>query len=294
MSAAKRVSKSAAGPVGDLAGWLFGRGRPVAAGFLVLAIFLLAWWWVWQQVGPRVTGAERYRLDLDDLHVTPQPDWVRADIRSEVYQALRLGGPLNLLDDDLSPRVAEGFARHPWVEQVKQVTRLPAAGVQVELEYRRPVCVVRVGERLQPIDHRSILLPPDRIPRVELERYPQLAGIDAAPLATYGEPWGSVRVAGGAAVAKELAEVWEAWQLARIVPFPVVAPDGREQVQYSLFTEGGTRIVWGLPPGIDSPSEPTAEEKLARLKAFRAQQGMFDGPAGPLDLDVRRMPGGIP
>ncbi len=291
MSAAKRPPRSAIGPLGDVAWWAIGRGRAVAAGVLVLGIFLLAWWWVWQRVGPDVRGAERYQVGLDDLQVTAQPEWVHTDVRFEVEQHLRLGGPMNLLDDDLNPRIAEAFARHPWVERVVQVTKLPAGGVQVDLEYRRPACVVRVGERLLPIDYRSILLPSEGMSGLELERYPQLAGIDSPPMATYGEPWGTVRVAGGAAIAHALSEVWEAWHLARIVPFPVVARDGREQVHYCLFSEGGTRIVWGLPPGVDSRGEPTAQEKLARLHAYHSRHGTFDGPAGPLDLDVRAMPG---
>ncbi len=288
MHAAKRAKKSSFGPVGDLAGWAIGRGRPVAAGVLVLAAFLLAWWWVWQQVGPRVATAERYLVELDDLEVTPQPEWVHADVGSEVYELLRLGGPMNLLDDDLSPRIAEGFARHPWVERVLRVTRL-SAGVRVELEYRRPVCAVREGERLRLVDRQGILLPSGGMSRAELERYPQLVGVESPRFATEGEPWGSVRVAGGAALADKLSDVWEAWHLARIIPFPVVLADGREQVHYNLFTTGGTRIVWGLPPGIESPGEPSAQEKLARLKAYRARHGTFDGPAGPLDLDVRTM-----
>ncbi len=290
MSAAKRTKKSAIGPLGDLAAWAFGRGRPLAAGLLVIAAFFAAWWWVWQRVGPRVTSAERYLVELDDLHLTPQPEWIHTDVRAEVYQWLRLGGPMNLLDDDLNPRIAEGFARHPWIERVDRVTRLPAGGVQVDLEYRRPVCVVRIGDRLLPVDRSSFLLPAGGFSRAELERYPQLVGVDASGFEIEGEPWGSVGVAGGAAVAAVLDEVWEPWHLARIMPFPVVAPDGREQLHYNLFTSGGTRIAWGLPPGIESPAEPTVGEKLARLRAYRARHGTFDGPAGPLDLDVRTMP----
>ncbi len=294
MSAAKRTKKRAAGPPGSWAAWLFGRGRPLMASLLVIAAGFAAWWWVWQRVGPRVTRAERYLVGLDRLQTTPQPEWIHTDVRSEVYQSLQFGGPMNLLDDELSPRIAEAFARHPWVERVVRVTKLAGAGVRVELEYRRPVCVVRVDGRLLPVDRRGILLPAEATPREKLERYPQLAGVDSPPLAVPGEPWGTVRVAGGAAIAYELVDVWEGWHLARIVPFPFVAPDGREQMQYSLFSEAGTRIVWGLPPGVTSPTEPTAQEKRARLKAYRARHGTFDGPAGPLDLDVRTMPDPAP
>lgn len=294
MSAAKRASKNAVGPLGDLAGWAFGRGRTVAGGLLLLAAFLAAWWWIWQQVGPRVTRAERYLVELDDLQVTPLPEWIHADVPAEVYQSLRLGGPMNLLNDDLSPRIAEGFARHPWIERVIRVTKLPAAGVQVELEYRRPVCVVHVGERLFLVDHRTVLLPAQDTPRAELERLPHLVAIESPPLAVPGEPWGSVRVAGGAALATELADVWEPWNLARILPFRVVAPDGREQIHFSLFTRGGSHIVWGQPPGVEDSSEPPAQQKLARLEAYRARVGTFDGPSGPLDLDVRKLPDPLP
>ncbi len=291
MCAAKKASKSPVGPVGDLVVWAFGPGRAVAASLLVLGAFLFAWWAVWRHVGPEVVQSERYLLKPDALQIPTQPDWIPGDLRAEVYQSIKLGGPINLLDDELGPRVAEAFARNPWIEQVVEVRKLPSAAVQVDLKYRRPVCVVKAGERLLAVDHRSILLPVDGMTPSELERYPQLVGIDRPPVAIPGEPWGSARVAGGAAIANVLAKVWDAWHLTRIVPFPVITQDGREQTHYSLFTIGGTRITWGLPPGLETPGEISTQEKLARLTVYFSRHGTFDGPAGPLDLDVRSLPG---
>ena len=291
MSTAKKTSKNAIGPLGGFVALALGPGRALASAVLVLGVFLVAWWVVWQRVGPNVVKSERFLVRLDNLETTPQPEWVPGDVRAEVFQSLQFDGPMNLLDDDLGPRVAEGFARHPWIERVVRVTKLPSSSVQVELDYRRPACVVKVGDRLLAVDHRSILLPIEGISRIELERYPQLVGVDSLPRAIPGEPWGSVRVAGGAAIASALSDVWEDWRLARIVPFSVIAPDGREQVHYSVFTESGTRITWGLPPGVDGPGELSAQAKLAQLKAYYIRHGSFDGRTGPLDLDVRSLPG---
>src|SRR5205085_1645284 len=49
---------------------------------------------------------------------------------------------LALLDDDLPGRLAEAFARHPWVEKVERVEVVPPGRVRARLTYRTPVLAV--------------------------------------------------------------------------------------------------------------------------------------------------------
>ena len=103
-----------------------------------------------------------------------------------------------VLDDNLPERVAHAFSLHPWVAKVGLVRRLSPARLEVELVYRRPVCMVEVREGPLPVDGQGVLLPSDDFSPVEKEHYPRLTGIDTMPMGPVGQRWGDGRVVGGA------------------------------------------------------------------------------------------------
>ena len=85
-----------------------------------------------------------YRIGPEQVEITPQPPWIQqSDIRAEVFRNPTLDGPLSIMDDDLAERIANAFARHPWVAKVERVTK-QYGSVKVELVYRKPVCMVEV------------------------------------------------------------------------------------------------------------------------------------------------------
>ena len=83
-----------------------------------------------------------------------------------------------------------------------------------------------------------------------------------------------------------LADNWKKLQFERIEPTgqPIVEGD-RETYSFEIFTAGGTRILWGRPPGAERTGELTAEQKIARLVA-QASDGSLDSIAGKI-IDMR-------
>jgi len=267
---------------------LNGRERTVALGVLIGALFVGSWYTVWTGVREHVLSSEQYLLTPQNVRITPPPSWIHGDIRTEVFRDASLDGPLSILNDDLVSRIADAFSLHPWVKRVLRVSKHHPAGVRVELEYRRPVCMVQVPGGVHAIDSEGVVLPGDDFSPVEASRYPRLGGINTEPLGPVGTRWGDPVVLGAAQIAAAFGDDWYALGLDRILPSVAVA--GRmDRYAYELVTRGGTRFPWGCPPGDELAGEVPAAEKLARLKHYAREHGSLDRLHGPRDIDIQRL-----
>ena len=94
------------------------------------------------------------------------------DIREKVFYDASLQQNLSIMDRNLNERIAAAFALHPWVAKVNGVRKSYSAGVVVDLEYRRPVCMVHTCGKFIPVDVEGYALPAWDIPRSEIGRYP--------------------------------------------------------------------------------------------------------------------------
>lgn len=311
MSAAKKRKTRTVAPSWSrrLWSWLFGPGRLALIVALLVAVLGGGACLAWMKLRDRILGSPEYRLHYQQVEITPPPDWIHSDLREDVFRDPALDGPLSIMDDDLAERIARAFARHPWVAKVVRVQPLHPASVQVELEYRRPVCMVEVPGGLLPVDVEGYLLPGHDFSPGEAARYPRLTGVERMPIGPPGNRWPNAKVIGGAEIAASLGPAWEAMRLQRIVPLavdPAVAAVGgvvdgepirrkapRRSVEpfFALITRGGTRILWGYAPGAGAIGELTVEEKVARLKRYLADHDTLDVRGGRRqELDVRTMP----
>lgn len=261
--------------------------RRIQLAVLTLAAFGISWGVAWYVVRDRVQQSHEYLLTADRVDLTPLPPWIHSDIKTEVLGSASLDGPLSILDPNLTQRLHDAFPLHPWVQRVVRVTKQYPARVKVELQYRRPVCMVEVPGGLFAVDAESVLLPSGDFSPNEASRYPRLSQVPTIPLGQVGTHWGDPRVAGGSRLAALLLETWNHLRLARIVPSPQPLDEAGEVFSYELQTLQGTKIIWGRPPGADPAGEPAPESKLARLQQLADQHGSLDS-AGAIDL---RMPG---
>ncbi len=292
MGATKKTTKTLHVPrrLKELLTYLWGPGRTGTAAVLLLIFFTSGVVAVWRHVRPHVLASGQYTVAQEKVLITPLPNWIHADVRAEVFRDASLDGPLSILDDDLSERLYEAFSLHPWIAKVQQVRRRSPARVEVELVYRRPVCMVDVPGEPLPVDADGVLLPNGDFSPVEKNAYPHLMGIDTVPMGPVGQRWGDGRVAGGAEIAAALAAVWQQLKLDRIVPATHLAMAANAEPTYLLYTRGGTRIVWGLAPGSKAPEEAPAAEKVGRLLQYVADHGTLDGRGGPQELDIHTLP----
>lgn len=285
-SSGKRTPPAAGGRRRQM---LLPRARVLVALFVV---GLLGWGMhsLWRQVAPEVVGRDRYLLQPERITITPLPEWVTADVRSEVVRDTGLGGRLSLLDDAFPQVIEDAFKLHPWVENVERITKNFPQGVQVELTYRRPVAVVELagpdGVQFVPIDKRGVHLPTDDVPELRKRYLPRVGGIVGRP--PVGQVWPDTRVIGAAELAYALRDEWEPLCLVDILPSarPEIRDNNRFFV-YDLITRGGTRIVWGAVDSAAVPGEDSFEKKLDRLRACVAEHGPLDSVRGPAIVDVR-------
>ncbi|MCG8451474.1 MAG: hypothetical protein MI725_18050 [Pirellulales bacterium] len=267
---------------------------PRARVVLVFVVIALLGWGmhrVWQRVAPSVIHRERYLLATERITISPLPEWITGDVRSEVVQHAGLERRLSVLDDAFMQVVEDAFVLHPWVESVDKIEKTYPPGVHVALSYRRPIAVVemasRQGVQFVPIDKHAVHLPAADVPDIRKHYLPRIGGIVERP--PVGQKWADERVTGSAELAVRLADHWEEFHLVDILPSarPEIRGERRFFV-FDLITRGGTRIVWGAPPGTDLPGEDSFQEKLKRLRRCVASHGPLDSVRGPAVVDVRK------
>jgi len=284
--------KNVAPPSGGLLRWIFGSGRPVVLLLAITGLFGGASYLAWQHVRKRVLSSESYWLPLENVEITPLPEWIHTDIRIQVFRDASLDRPLSITDDDLVQRIRDGFALHPWVAKVQRVQKFHPARVRVDVVYRRPVCMVESAGELIPVDEEGLVLPGEDFSPVEKSRYPRLVGIESAPLGPVGTRWGDDSVLGGAEIAASLSAGWEKWGLGRIVPARPAGAGLRDTATFELRTRNETRILWGRAPAGDASGQVPAKEKVARLEKYFAEHGTLDGKPASVLLDLSRPPAG--
>ncbi|MHB8902763.1 MAG: cell division protein FtsQ/DivIB [Thermoguttaceae bacterium] len=280
MNARKRASRFSLlpRPVAQLARFLVGPGRTFALAALMLILFGAAWYWGWQQVHAEILASAEYLLSPEDIVVTDRPDWMTFDIREKVLRDASLNQNLSIMDPDLNERIASAFALHPWVAKVNRVRKLYPGTVVVDLEYRRPVCVVHSGGQLTPVDVEGNALPAGDLAPNEMDRYPRLVCADLSTRrGPVGEQWGDPRVLGAAEIAAALAGRWQSCHFDRIEILP--APDSNrvEDAVYQLHTRSGTIVIWGHAPGGKVAGDPGTAEKLAYLDDEIHRYGTLEG-----------------
>ncbi len=287
------TKKAASRPVVPSGLWrtlvfLAGPGRTFTLAVLLVTGFTSGAWAVWRRVEKHVANSPDYIVRIEQIAVTPPPDWIRSDVRAEAFHNITSSDrPLSLLDDDLAERIQIAFMLHPWVAKAT-VTKSAGARVRVDIQYRRPACMVEVAAgqtvELLPVDSQGVWLPGEDFSQKQKESYPCLAGIDRRPIQPVGHAWGDPRVIDGAAVAAVLQPVWQQLKLYRI---QCVTQAGGARPMFDLYTRAGrTKIIWGTAGG-SMMHEPENDEKAARLQNYAAAHGGLDG---GLPLDVRTLP----
>jgi hypothetical protein len=268
------------------AAWRPARGLVLAT--VAAAALGAAGYAIWNVVREHVYRAPQYELTLDDIIVTPPPDWIRTNVKAEVVRDASVDGPLSILDPRLLGRLREAFALHPWVAKVERISKRSPPRVEVDLVYRRPVCMVQVPGGLYPVDAEGVLLLTADFSPQEAGRYPRLSGVPPTTAPPPGVRWPDERIVGGAEIAAALGDVWIEMDLHHIQPCAASYDGGNEGPQYEILTRHGTRILWGTAPSADAAGRAAAAEKVGRLRHYFAERGTLEGTRGSQDLDVRR------
>lgn len=261
---------------------------PVVAAAIVAAL-VGGSYGVWQLVRPHLMAAQEYQIDPARIAITPPPSWIRADIAAEALRDAGFEGSLSLLDGDLTVRVANAFAAHPWVAHVDRVSKRFPARLDVVLSYRKPVAMVEVegGAGALPVDFEGIVLPTADFSPSDADAYPRIGEIHTTPAGTVGKLWGDPSVTGAAQIAAALAGDWKDLHIQRIVPAGQKAGKSGAEPIFKLLTASGAPILWGRAPATSMPGEVPAGEKIAQLKRYAAQNNNSLEVEGGGQLEIR-------
>ena len=247
----------------------------------------------WKHFLPTIARHPQFQISSEDIHVTPPPPWIRADVKAEVLRDGGLVGRLSVIDDhhQLQQRVRDAFAFHPWIAAVGQIKIDLPASLEVELRYRQPVAAVESidGQSVSylPIDATGIRLPDADFSDFQRRSLPRISGVMGRP--SVGERWADERVTSAATLAARLADIWSQLRLVEIIPSMHAQVRGESSFYaFEIMTSGGTRIVWGAAPGRErDAAESPFDAKRKRLLDYASGPGQLDSIDGPASVDVR-------
>ncbi|TXT30869.1 MAG: hypothetical protein FD138_2246 [Planctomycetota bacterium] len=243
---------------------------------------------------PDLRNDRQYRLATSDIEITQPPHWVPHDLAAQATRRAGLPTELSLLDSDVTRRVAAAFEGHPWVKGKVRVTTSVPARMSVSLEYREPVAMVRVTQAgksgLFPIDADGTLLPSADFAPAEIAKYPVIENVSKPPAGAEGTVWKDAGVFGAARLAAELKPHWESFGFQSIlVPTNSDRKLAWDDLSFQFGTRGGSRVIWGRPPGAKHPGELPADKKIERIKFYLRHHGPFDSTThGPFEYDITR------
>lgn len=258
----------------------FGQLALVAVFFVLIGVLAVS---MWGRFSQRILTGKKYIVTADNIHIPQLPPWIRTDLKSEAIVSGSLEN-LSVRQEDLSPRVAAAFKMHPWVSEVRRVTKRYPAQVIVDLSYRRPIAMVEVDKGLYPVDPDGTLLPTADFlfsnreeAAKEAAKFPCIVAQEATPNGVPGTAWGDPRIHGGAKIAQLLNKSWKRLQLASINAYrDQHSSVSTATAKFELKTIQQTTILWGHAPGEETPGEPRAERKVQRLLGFFRKHGSLD------------------
>ncbi len=224
----------------------------------------------WDHWGADHVAKQYYGIDPTLIEITPPPEFVRSDVVQTVYRDTAMEG-LSLLDHQATAKIASAFSTHPWVRRVVSVRKLPGGAVDVRVDYRQPVAMVRVPMRdsksdgfgFFPIDADGVLLPPTDFSSAETKNYIHIKVPDAYPTGGAGSRFGDARIEAAAMLAGILSPYRE---IVGIVGIEATGDPRQTPVpQLELTTKDNQRLSWGSPPGRELQGETNAMVKLKLL-----------------------------
>ncbi len=254
---------------------------------IVLAPFVHRWI-------PELEGRAEYALTPDCVVLSSTHEWLPDEFRMSLLARAGLGPEASLLQEDIAARIEHACRHEPWVQEVRAVRVQRDRTVFVDVTLRVPVTLLQMSEGYYPLDAEGILLPPKDFSDDDVGRLPVATGVSSLPTGPAGERWEDPVVLGACRIAELLVERREGvTRLERLGLKEIVLPRRESlnpsvsELNYELVSTGGSRIVWGAPPGSEA-LEASTEQKLARLEFYIEQYGCFEIPKGPSRIDIRR------
>ena len=241
---------------------------PAALSFIFPLLLFAGCYFSWTNWGSAVLGEKFFKIDPELVQITPPPTYIRSDIVNSVYEETALEN-MSLLDSQAAARIASAFATSPWIRQVNSVRKLPGGTVDIRVDYRLPVAMVRAISKHTKVsgffvvDGDGVLLPTSDFSSSDTHNYIHIEIPYVYATKFAGQPFGETRVEAAAKLAHALTPVREQLGIVAIS----ASGDAREDIvpQLELTLKDGKRVFWGSAPGSEFKGEATALMKVEAL-----------------------------
>jgi len=256
--------------------------RRMAVVPLILSLFGLGTWMMWQRYEQEVIADATYQITPQRIEYTPPPKWIERDILEEVFKLGSLD-TAGILDEGVTVQVAGAFELHPWVKAVERVRIGYPAKLDIALSYREPVAMVLLppDPRLEqaqmlPIDANAVQLPyEDFNEDFANENFPRIDVGNTYPTGPVGSSWGDDVVTKAAKIAEILHSDWDNLKhhlhtVVRSSQSTSTTEKPDFDIRGAPLADGrpGLVVHWGRAPGDEQAIEPTAKAKLKKLQQW--------------------------
>lgn len=218
--------------------------------------------------------ADSIEIEFDD-----RPAWMRGDL-----EAMLVDTALKALSGDPMQRdelvaVRARLLDSGWFDEIAQVRRIGKGLVHVSGTFVEPYAVVRDSDGDHLISPQGRLLPRS-FPVGAARQFAAVTGARYRRPASSGVLWEGADVTAALRVLRLIDS--KAWRT-QIASVDVSRYLGEDVL--SLVTDRGCRIIFGRPPGAESPGEVSAQQKIRYLDYHHEHYGHVDR-GFPRDLDI--------
>ncbi len=204
------------------------------------------------------------------------PDWATDGFINEINSIQGLKKKYNIFEKDLTKRIVYAYENSPLVSRVCYVERELPNRLNMKMELRRPVAIVKKRRKEYLVDNDCVRLPD------KFYKYPE-AGDDpfyiivrnSVKVPEYGKKWNDKSIIDGINLLNYLRHN-KVDKLLKITSIDVSKIGGKHkkgQIDVALLTKDGARIKWGCPTSSEHVNELSNYEKLQNLLSVAMEEG---------------------
>ncbi len=277
-----------------LVSWIRSIPRAAILSMVGPSLLCVVGYFGWLYYGAHKLDMAYYGLKKENIHIPPQPGWLKkTNVLDEVFNGSSLSR-LSLLDGKTPEVLARVFDAHPCVRKTHRVEKM-AGGVVINLEYRIPVAMVHCQlndntngpskEGFLPVDADAVLLAADNFTPSDVPQFITIfaSGAPVDANGNEGKTFGDRRIEEAARLCSLLLPYREAAKISRVMVYSSKQP-GKTKWLLEIRTAGGPSFLWGSCPGMEALGEPLPEAKLKLLMVSASDSKTWT--QGQIDLSA--------
>jgi hypothetical protein len=204
------------------------------------------------------------------------PGWATNRLINEIKNFPGLGKKYNIFEKDLTRKIAEAYEKNPLIYKVYHIERELPNMINLKLELRRPIAIVKRKGKEYLIDKDCVRLLDKFYEYPERDENPvYIICSKFSEIPAYGGKWDDRSVEEGMNLLNYLKYngIDKLLEITTIDASNVARRLKAGKSDIVLRTENGTIIKWGCPPSCERPNELSNYEKLQNLLSVAKEEG---------------------